>query len=235
MPIGELPRRNPEPTPEQLRKIFTSQDQTGRVRLLNPSPRTSDELLRRSQKTYLAVSTAYSFSRRMTSPDTLKPNGYLIGGVGCAVATGEVYREHSDVDFLIPEDYFTSITPELESIHGPMKREGRDIYRVNMLPFYGDPDFLKMMADPQKRKQLEANRVQVDFFVCRDGDGQAFFSGGSYPDINLDVDESVSEDGLLLFGMPFYTVLPTAVMKLKELDAKSRQKGKVDLYYLKAH
>lgn len=234
MPINEMgQRRNPEPTPEQLREIFASQDQTGRARLLNPPPRTKDELLRRSLRTYLAVATAHSFSLRMTDPTTLKSSVFLIGGVGSAVAVGKVYREHHDVDFLVPEDTFEALLPELEQMHGNVRQGAADIYRVHMLPFYGLRDFPAMMANPQQRAQLEANRVQVDFFVCSKKVGKAVFSGGSYPDIELDINPHGSIDGLKLFDLTFRTVIPSVLVRMKELDAKSRQIGRVDLEQLK--
>lgn len=227
-------RRNPEPTPEQLREIFASQDQAGRTRLLNPSPTTKDELLRRSRSTYLAVTTAHSFSLMMTDQTTLRPGVFLIGGVGSAVAAREVYREHHDVDFLVQEDTLAALTPELERTHGNVRQEAADIYRVHMLPFFGLKDFSAMMMNRQQRTQLEANRVQVDFFVYRVRDGKAIFSGGSYPDIELDTNPHGSRDGWQLFDLTFFTVLPNLLIKMKELDAKSREKGQIDLQYLKS-
>lgn len=226
-------RRNPEPTAEQLREIFASQDQTGGVRLLNPHPRNKDELLRRSLRTYLAVATAHSFSLRMTDQTTLRPDVFLIGGVGSAVVTGEVYREHHDVDFLVAEDTLKALSPELERTHGNVRQEAADIYRVHMLPFYGLRDFSAMMRSAHQRAHLEANRVQIDFFVYRDKDGKAVFSGGSYPDIELDINPHGSRDGWKLFDLTFLTVIPSVLVRMKELDAQSRQKGQVDLQHLR--
>ncbi len=203
-------RRRPiEPTPKQLNELFASQDHTKPI-LLIPPPKTEEELRRVDQHTANVISAADDLYLLLNG-NKKHPLVFLIGGVGTAALAGEirgthsVFRTHKDVDFLVPEGMF----PEYEA------------------------DKIYSKKVPVGLGRIEEH-IGVDIFIYRTHGNTATFSGGSYSGFSFDIFQ-VSRSDLISCRLYHY-VLPIRkdiLIKMKRLDAKTREKGRVDLERIK--
>ncbi|MBI2029489.1 hypothetical protein HYT02_03680 [Candidatus Gottesmanbacteria bacterium] len=230
------PRQRIEPTPEQLIEAFTTQDNSA-PQVFHPRPQSFEELAQLDPQTANAIMCAANLPYLLNSGYVIPPTAFLVGGVGAAVLAAEndgthsVYRTHHDVDFLVLEDMLPAHNYAL-SPFGGIRQIAKNIYRSKVSSTWGLP------ASVFNKVGSLRPEVQVDLFAYHRKGNKGIFSGGSYDLFEFTLYDLFPEEEAHmqlkicnLYGYDYY-IREDIVRKMKTLDAKSRQKGQVDLAHI---
>lgn len=201
-------------TPEQLSDIFSGQDNSRPV-VFEPRPQTLLELKSVDKHTFRVVLAAQLLLA--LDDESHNTDLALVGGLACAchITDGQPYRAHHDIDVMVSSDNINSVLQFWTAIASKNTtspiRVARNIYRVS----------------------FSRVNVDLDFFVYESNQyRKAIFSGGSYPDIELQTNYPIQPEVLPLMGQPTPVVPIEVVEAMKKHDADVRAKGRLDFEML---